>query len=231
MTLRDLWPRAAILAFLIHPGANAQVFRWVDSQGVVHYGDKPPDGVKAVAPDIRIPKTEASRDVEVKETLIEWFEVRGMSIRDINATMRATAPKDKEGKPRWGQAPWNLKWKFRHAQSGEQCRIGEFTVIVNTTLRLPKWVDQPNALPGLQKSWETFTKALRIHEEGHRDNAIRAGNDLARRLRALQPYPNCEALNQEITRVGTRIISEYQMVDQAYDRGTEHGVSQGAVLR
>lgn len=34
---------------LIAPGTQAadQVYRWVDAQGVVHYGDQPPEGIKA----------------------------------------------------------------------------------------------------------------------------------------------------------------------------------------
>ncbi len=55
-------------------------------------------------------------------------------------------------------------------------------------------------------------------------------NDLANRLRALPPEKDCEALNQKISDLGKRIISEYKHLDQAYDRATDHGVTQGAKL-
>ncbi len=46
--------RALVLAAtLLALGASAQVFKWTDAQGKVHYGDKPPDDAKRQ--ELRVP--------------------------------------------------------------------------------------------------------------------------------------------------------------------------------
>ncbi|APV50094.1 hypothetical protein BWI17_10600 [Betaproteobacteria bacterium GR16-43] len=46
--------RALVLAAtLVALGAGAQVFKWTDSQGKTHYGDKPPEDVKRQ--ELRVP--------------------------------------------------------------------------------------------------------------------------------------------------------------------------------
>ena len=59
---------------------------------------------------------------------------------------------------------------------------------------------------------------MRQHEDGHRNNGIKAANDLARRLRALPEHADCAALNGEIRKLGDRIVSEYDLLDKAFDR-------------
>jgi hypothetical protein len=45
----------ALLAF----GASAQVYKWVDDKGQVHYGEQPPPEAKTTKPTTR-PRTKAS---------------------------------------------------------------------------------------------------------------------------------------------------------------------------
>ena len=49
--------RAAVLlsALLLSGAAGAQVFKWVDKDGKTHYGEKPPDGVKATEVGVPAP--------------------------------------------------------------------------------------------------------------------------------------------------------------------------------
>ena len=212
-------------------GGQAQVFRWKDADGKVHYGDRPPADVKAEETKIyNIPREEPSREVEVQPVEMEYFRVSGATLAQLRDTMRETAPKDAEGLPRWGMARWRLRWKFEHAHATD-CRIGKFTITVTSRILMPRWVDREKAPQALQDTWERFYRALLLHENGHRDNGIRAANDLARRLRGMSAHPDCASLNAEIENVGQRIVGEYSLVDKAYDRSTDHGVSQGAHFR
>jgi predicted secreted Zn-dependent protease len=223
--------RAAWLLLAIAVCAEAQIFRWTDAQGKVHYGDRPPADAKAKETGIsNIPREAPSSDVEVLPTQIEYFAVSGLSIQDIGQSMRLTAPKGEEGQPVWGQAHWRLRWKFAHDTS-KGCRIDKMAITVSSTLRMPQWQDRQRGALELQEKWAAFYRALLVHEEGHRDNGIRAGNDLARRIRGLGSYGDCEALNAQISNLGARITGEYSLVDASYDRTTQHGVTQGATLR
>jgi predicted secreted Zn-dependent protease len=211
--------------------AGAQVFRWKDADGKVHYGDRPPADVKAEETKIyNIPREDPARDVEVAPVEMEYFTVQGMTLAHLRETMRETAPKDVEGVPRWGMARWRLQWKFEHARAAD-CRIGTFRIAVTSRITMPRWPDRERAPQALQEMWERFYRALLAHENGHRDNGIRAANDLARRLRGMPAHRDCPSLNAAIENIGQRIVGEYQLVDKAYDRSTDHGVSQGAVFR
>lgn len=221
----------AVLLCAAALAAPAQVFRWVDAQGKVHYGDRPPADVKAEETKIQqIPREAPGSDVEVQPVEMEYFTVSGLTAPDIRHAMRQNAPKDAEGKPRWGRAFWRLRWKYtRETTSG--CRIGTLAIIVTSRMQMPQWPDRAKAPADVQGKWDTFYRALLAHENGHRDNGIRAANDLARRFRGLGAQRDCATLDAEIENAGRRVISEYHLVDKAYDRSTDHGVSQGAVFR
>lgn len=58
--MRDSTRRAALLGMalaLCLGGAHAQVYKWRDAKGVIHYGDKPPQGQRRVA---RLPDAQAA---------------------------------------------------------------------------------------------------------------------------------------------------------------------------
>jgi predicted secreted Zn-dependent protease len=215
--------RLLLAAALLPLAAAAQVFKWIDSQGRTQYGDKPPEEVKAQPVKVEPGSTGtvglAEADVDVLPTQFVWFNVQGLTLRELHGSKEANGPFNDiaEGKV-WGQTGWWIRWKFSHDQAGGGCRIGTFTVTVHSRQWLPKWGQYQIAPTELREKWDAFYKGLRVHEDGHKANGIKAGNDLARRLRGMQPYPDCDTLNTDIVRIGERITSEYALVDRAFDR-------------
>jgi len=213
----------ALCAALATSAADAQVFRWTDSQGKVHYGDRPPDESKAKA--VETGRTDSSGagdssgDVRVQPTEVQWFAVRGTTRQQIRASMLETAPYSEQRASRvWGQCAWRIRWEFKHRQEAASCRIGEMTLSVHATMKLPRWEDEAYAPAELQGQWRDFAKRLRQHEDGHKNNGIAAARDLARRLRGLPEARTCEELNAEITRAHERVRNEYAQLDLAFDR-------------
>ena len=203
--------------------AQAQVFRWTDSQGKVHYGDRPPDESKAKT--VETARTDSSGggdtsgDVRVLPTEVLWFAVRGTTRAQIRASMLETAPYSEQRASRvWGQCAWRIRWEFKHRQEAASCRIGEMTLSLGATMKLPRWEDEAHATPDLQGQWGDFAKRLHQHEDGHKNNGIAATRDLARRLRGLPAFATCGELNAEITRAYERVRSEYAQLDLAFDR-------------
>lgn len=222
-------PRAARTAALCAAlalaacAANAQVFRWTDSQGKVHYGDRPPDDGKAKQVETARSDSsgagDSSGDVKVQPTEVEWFAVRGHTRQQIRASMLETAPySERRGSRVWGQCAWRIRWEFKHRRDATSCRIGEMTLFLGATMKLPRWMDESDAPADLRGQWTDFAKRLRQHEDGHRNNGIAAARDLARRLRGLPEFRTCEDLNAEITRAHERVRSEYAQLDLAFDR-------------
>jgi predicted secreted Zn-dependent protease len=202
--------------------AHAQVYKWVDSNGKTQYGDRPPEEAKSRPLRIDTPSGAvglADSNVEVPETEMTWFRVGGLTLRELNASKEANGPfNDIVAARVWGQTGWRIRWKFAHDLSKGDCRIGTFTVTVASRMWLPKWEEYNLATPEVRGKWDAFYKGLVVHENGHKANGIKAGNDLARRLRGMKPYADCARLNDDITQIGTRIMSEYDLVDRAFDR-------------
>ena len=215
------------LALLAASAAHAQVYRWTDSQGKVHYGDRPPEAAKDKARAVDTGKMDSSTsggaregDVRVLDTEVEWFAIRGTTRAAMRASMQQAAPYSEERKSRvWGQCRWWIRWEFKHRREpGGACRIGELTLVVSATMKLPRWADEDHAPADLREAWREFARRLRQHEDGHKKNGVDAARDLSRRLRGLDEFPTCEALNREISRVGERVVSEYRQLDLAFDR-------------
>lgn len=202
--------------------ALAQVYKWTDPTGKTQYGDRPPE--EARAQPLKIEATSgavglAEADVEVAETEITWFRVGGLTLRELNASKQANGPfNDIAGAKVWGQTSWRINWKFAHDRGNGDCRIGKFTVFVESRMWLPQWEEYNLAAREVRGKWDAFFKGLRIHEDGHKANGIKAGNDLARRLRGMKARATCEGLNEEIVQARLRIVSEYALVDRAFDR-------------
>ena len=213
---------AAIALALVVLPAPAQVYKWTGPDGKVQYGDKPPAETK-VQP-LKVESTAgavglAEAAVLVPESEIIWFPVRGLTIRELNASKQANGPFNDIAESKvWGQTGWRLEWKFSHDRTHGDCRIGAYKVIVESRMWLPQWGEYNLATSEVRAKWDAFFKGLRIHEEGHKANGVKAGNDLARRLRGMKPYPDCQALNDEIVALRRRIVSEYSLVDRAFDR-------------
>ena len=212
------WIAAALLPLAVH----AQVYKWTDPQGRTQYGDKPPDETKAQS--VKIEDTRGAvgttdPDVQVLETEFVWFPVSGRTPYELYLSMRANGPLNMiAGTNVWGQTGWYMRWKIDYDTKAGGCRIGSFKVMLHSKQWLPRWGGYNDAASELRGKWDAFYRKLRIHEDGHKANGIKAANDLARRLRAVKPYPDCGNLQDEVSALGHRVRSEYALVDGAFDR-------------
>jgi predicted secreted Zn-dependent protease len=221
----SLFPVLAVLLLAAAMPAEAQVYRWKDSEGRIHYGDKPPELEKAkpVATPGMIgggAEVTAAAEVRVTETVVDWFPIRGTTQRQMRDSMTQTAPYSEKRKSHvWGQCRWWFEWDFKYLPGPTGgCRVAEFTLTLNARMKLPKWVDANQADRDLRTRWDAFEQRLRQHEDGHKNNGIKAANDLARRIKAIGEFPDCAQLNAEIKKVGDRVWSEYALLDDAFDR-------------
>ena len=227
----SLFPLLAAAASL---AAAGEVHRWKDADGRVHYGDKPPAGVaaKPVAVPAAGPATRPNPEVTVAESVIRHYDIAGSTVRELNLGVRSAGPvSPTSGQRVWGMCTWKITWSYAAAGGAGKCGLQKLSMKVEAVIDLPRWTNRGSGPPALQAEWDRFIVALRQHEDGHKDNGVRAANDLAGRLRALPPEKDCAALDAKIRAVGERVIAEHRLADQAYDRSTGHGATQGAVLK
>ncbi len=110
------------------------------------------------------------------------------------------------------------------------CRLTELAVRVDLTMDLPAWRPAGTTRRELRARWAQLITALTLHEEGHRDNAVRAAHEVHQRLSGLGEGPDCDALGKLAEREVFRVKLRFQLREQVYDIRTGHGVFQGSVL-
>jgi predicted secreted Zn-dependent protease len=162
-----------------------------------------------------------SFDVEIHPAVIQTYDVHGRTRDELGTNL---------GPGHVADTRWRVEWKYRF-ESTKACRLTSFRVDVTARIRMPRWVERGAAAPKLRASWDAFDSALRKHEEGHREHGIEAGREIAREARSLGARGDCAALRAEVERMANAVIDRFHLQDEAYDRATQHGVRQGAILR
>jgi predicted secreted Zn-dependent protease len=221
-----------LVCALVANVCTAQVYKWTDADGRVHYGDKPPDEAKAksVGTGSSGARQSAERDVEVEETVMQYYEVEGSSAAELHRAIKAYGPVLSDGIHYYATTKWNIRWAAKYKTVGGRCAIDTMHLTVSAAITFPKWSNSSAGTASLRDKWEQMAKALRLHEDGHKDNGVRGANDLALRLRALPAQPDCRTLEQEINANLERVLKVHRELDIAYDRATNHGENQGVSL-
>ena len=160
-------------------------------------------------------------ELEVHPAQVETYDVHGRNIAEVAARL---------GSGHVALTRWRVTWKYTLAESAG-CRVKAFRVDVTAKIRMPRWADRGTAPPKARVSWDAFRDAMRKHEEGHRDHGVRAGRELARRIRSVGSRGDCRRLRADVDMIGDRVIASFHAADNDYDRVTRHGISQGAILR
>jgi predicted secreted Zn-dependent protease len=74
-------------------------------------------------------------------------------------------------------------------------------------------------------------RALQKHENGHKEIAIEARDEVVQKIEGLEPYASCQELGEAINSAGRAVLEQYRQEQIRYDKETDHGLTQGARLR
>ena len=167
----------------------------------------------------------------VSTTTFAYYPLDGATTIELGSQMRQRGPKDASGKS-WGgmtQQEWN--WEYRLTGTAKSCALQSFTVSVETTITMPRWTPPANAAPKLRDQWTTYYNALLFHEDGHRKIGLTAMRRLLQQAQTLPPAPTCPALRATLDNAAKQASAWAEQENIAYDRETQHGLTQGATLR
>jgi len=173
---------------------------------------------------------ESSNSLEVFETT-NYYIIHGNSVEELNQQRRAHGEPDKDGRRWGGMLNWNIKWSYPYILKTDGCATGPVKVIVNVTYTLPKWEKPEEVSYELAYQWETFSKAIKKHEDGHKNFAVEAGQKILNALSVIPPQPTCKDLDKKANATGKAPKDEARELNKLYDKKTNHGESQGAYLR
>ncbi len=108
---KPLYTTLLLVVTLHAPGAAAQIYKWVDENGNVHFGDKPRDAGKAsAAQEVEVkeaytpseqPGAPENSQLQSEEALKKSHEIRRQEQREREEAEKAAAAAKKEKKQRY----------------------------------------------------------------------------------------------------------------------------------
>lgn len=140
------------------------------------------------------------------------YLLTGNSHEQLSASLKkGIAEVGHAGYIRWYIDP-EYSWEMRQGQ----CRMTDVTVDLSLTITTPKWDDESAVPDRTRENWLQYVAYVADHEEGHRSIAIKAVNDLARKMRALRAT-DCTAISREARRLSNDLYEEHKETQDQFD--------------
>ena len=159
-----------------------------------------------------------------------YYDIQGSTAKQLRSQLNQLGVVDpKTGKRFDGYTSWRVWWNYRYRPIGNQCQIAQVTVNVQVVYTMPRWNPSATASMDLRNRWNRYITALRLHEDGHKNHGVKAGQDILKTLNNLTT-DSCQRIGDIANRKGDAIIKQYNLKDIDYDRLTQHGLTQGAVF-
>jgi predicted secreted Zn-dependent protease len=156
------------------------------------------------------------------------YDVQWRNDVPMHTLLARASPIRLHGRVYLGATLPHVSWKLRFWKlANGHCRITNVTTALTATITLPGPSDTHMSDNG---EFRVFLTRLKTHELGHYEIAREAALDIDRRILKLPEANSCEALEAAAERLGTQIWADMSVDQQAYDTGTGHGNSQGAMI-
>jgi predicted secreted Zn-dependent protease len=166
-----------------------------------------------------VPATSAAEPV-VRAGITSYF-VGGASVEELRKDIVDKAPESPDGKRRAAFTKWDVQWRWKLDKQDAQCSIANAGSVVGVSVFLPKLRNEATAPKSLLERWKKYEKALRDHEDGRKDIAVRAGKEIEATLIKLKAEANCEALEARAEEVAKGMLENFRKEDESYSTQAE----------
>lgn len=157
------------------------------------------------------------------------YEVQGRNLSEVLASIAKSAP-SRDGDAFYaGLTTWQLRSTYDLASVERGCRIENGYVHLTVRVHLPVLVS-PRLSGNAAAEWGRFTKALRVHEILHAQNAHRAAKNLLGKLQGRYTNVPCSRAGHLVEKGTAALIERIAQFDVELDATTKHGATEGAHL-
>jgi len=128
-----------------------------------------------------------------------------------------------------GHTDWYVDWKYQTRPSPYGCQLESSRVNVRVVHILPalsEYVTDTQTIEVFNK----FNNALTQHELNHGKHGLSAAREIDEVFKEAQPQPNCRQMSRMLNDIGNTIVQKYIWKDNEYDRTTNNGMTEGAVI-
>ena len=154
-----------------------------------------------------------------------FYDVQGSTPDEVRASMIERGPKDAAGKARFAYTDWYVSWRWKKTSNGN---VDPKTIALECSaeILLPRLRPRANTDQRFIRAWHEYAERMREHELKHVEHVSARAPEIisvirseAARRGGLSPV----AANKFVSDVVSRI----KALDRAYDRATNHGLSEG----
>lgn len=202
----------------------------VSADGRISYGEQPCAAGSKRAPIgggassvVNTPSAASSAYTPPADVRYDYYEVQGADFNSVQGSMMS-------GRQYAGRTDWSLSYQSQPRMAAGACKAESVATKLALSMTLPHWSPPPGVAGDLIGRWERFMSALRLHEDGHVQNARNIESAVKRALLALSSA-DCGALDSAMRARFDQLLEQGRAGDRDYDQQTEHGKTQGAVFR
>jgi len=171
--------------------------------------------------------TASAEAIESIET--KYYEISPRAPQEIKPELMRQSPIRAGNGSFNGHTDWYINWNYRSTQTPYGCAATQIQTKVHVTHTLPalsQYVTDKQTIEVFNK----FNDALTLHEKNHGNNGLLAAREIDKALGEIQPQRDCRSLSRLINDVGNSIVGKYTHADNEYDRETQNGFTEGAVI-
>lgn len=155
-----------------------------------------------------------------------YYEVQGRSASDLLHAMLRSGP-EWEGQRYFGLTTSEVRYAYTKVATATGCDLTDIVVTSNITVTLPQWRPLSGTPYALERDWRQFDRALRLHEDGHRQLLVQEAEQIRLLLAGLRT-PACETMDGQARQEVEHVRQSFATLHRSYDERTEHGRTQGA---
>lgn len=159
----------------------------------------------------------------------KYYEISPRSPYEIKQELMRQSPVRAGSGSYNGHTDWYINWSFLATRDSYGCRATQIQTKVHVVHILPAL----SANVTDQQTIEIFNKfntALTAHEKNHGNNGLLAAREIDKALNEIQPQRDCQSLTRMINNIGNSLVQKYTAKDNEYDRITNNGFTEGAVI-
>ncbi|MEG3085689.1 DUF922 domain-containing protein [Sphingomonas sp. PB2P12] len=158
----------------------------------------------------------------LQNVAVEYDQVSGTDEQSINASIEANSPRRPDGNWAMGQTRYTSRYRPLQITTKGVCKVAKLESQLGAIVVLPRLSEENSVPQRILAKWRPFIAALKEHEAGHIRLEYQHIHDFAVAIvgTSCSSYQAAYAAHEEASRA----------TQEAYDRDTDSGATQGAVL-
>jgi predicted secreted Zn-dependent protease len=148
-----------------------------------------------------------------------YFTVRGTTLDQLQRELSVRGPQVKStGRRHPGATQMQFTTRLSYTESKGYCRVDKAVVTVTAKVILPRWSERRGADSDVRNLWDTLSRDIKRHEEGHVVIAKNHAAEIESALRRLGRSRSCETLAGKAESVANRILEKHDRKQAEFDR-------------